>query len=399
MKIFVVNCGSSSIKYQLFEMPAEDVLARGVLERVGTDRAVLRHETGGRTAFIETAAPDHATALRTILNALVSSDARVLDSVGEIDGVGHRVVHGGEEATGSGPIDDNLIAILEKYTDLAPLHNPPNLAGIRAATEAMPDACHVGVFDTAFTATLPEKAYRYPVPTRWYTEHYVRRYGFHGTSHKYVMLQAATLLGKDPAGINLITAHVGNGVSMTAIACGTPVDHSMGMTTLEGLMMGTRCGDIDPGIIFYMVSRGMTLDQVSEALHRRSGLLGVSGRCNDMRDIEAVADAGDADAQLAIEMFVYRIVKYIGAYYTILPPLDAIVLTGGIGENSPVIRGRVCDGLGRLGVVVDPEANERTTAGRCGVVTADHSSTAVWVIPTDEEVMIARETAEFVAKR
>jgi len=399
MKIFVVNCGSSSIKYQLFAMPAEEVLARGVLERVGTERAVLRHEAGGRTVRTEAAAPDHSTGLRTILDALVSADGGVIETVDEIDGVGHRVVHGGEEATGSGPVDDALIAILQRNVDLAPLHNPPNLAGIRAATEAMPRACHVGVFDTAFTATLPEKAYRYAVPTEWYTAHRVRRYGFHGTSHKYVTLQAADLLSKDAAAVNLITVHMGNGVSMTAVAGGQAVDHSMGMTPLEGLMMGTRCGDIDPAIVFYMMSRGMTADQVEEALNKRSGLLGVSGRCNDMRDLLATADAGDADVQLAIEMFVYRVVKYTGAYYTILPPLDAIVLTGGIGENAPTIRRRICDGLARLGVVLDPEANERTTAGHCGAITAAESCPAVWVIPTNEEVMIARETAEFVVNR
>ena len=396
MKIFVVNCGSSSIKYQLFDMPAETVLASGMLERVGTDEAVLKHEAGAGPSRNEVAAPDHATGLRIILDALVSAPGSVLDAVDEIDGVGHRVVHGGAEATGSVPIDESVIAILRRNVDLAPLHNPPNLAGIRAAAEAMPNARHVGVFDTAFLATLPEKAYRYAVPEQWYTEHRVRRYGFHGTSHKYVTLCAAELLGKTPDAVNLITVHMGNGVSMTAVSSGKAVDHSMGMTPLQGLMMGTRSGDIDPAIVFYMMSRGMTAGEVDEALNKHSGLFGVSQGRNDMRDLLSAVDEGNAPAALAVDMFIYRIVKYIGAYYTILPALDAVVMTGGIGENSPIIRSRICSGLERLGVVADRQANARITGGLAGPITAENSLLSVWVIPTNEEVMIARETARFV---
>ena len=399
MKIFVVNCGSSSIKYQLFDMPGETVLARGAVERVGTDHAVLQHETDTGTIRTEVAAPDHASGLKIILDALVAAPGGVLDAVDEIDGVGHRVVHGGAEATGAVPIDESVMAILRRNVDLAPLHNPPNLAGIRAAAEAMPRACHVGVFDTAFLATLPEKAYRYAVPEQWYTEHRVRRYGFHGTSHKYVTLCAADFLGKDPEAINLITIHMGNGVSMTAVSGGQAVDHSMGMTPLQGLMMGTRSGDIDPAIVFYMMSRGMTGDEVDEALNKRSGLFGVSQGRNDMRDLLSAVEGGDAPAALAVDMFIYRIVKYIGAYYTICPPLDAIVMTGGIGENSPTIRGRICSGLGRLGVVADPQANAGITGGLAGEITAENSLLSVWVIPTNEEVMIARQTARFVADK
>ena len=399
MKIFVVNCGSSSIKYQLFDMPGETPLARGLLERVGTDEAVLQHETDAGRHRTEVAAPDHAAGLKVILDALVSAPGGVLDAVDEIDGVGHRVVHGGTEATGSVPIDEAVIAILQRNVDLAPLHNPPNLAGIRAAAEAMPRARHVGVFDTAFLATLPEKAYRYAVPERWYSEHRVRRYGFHGTSHKYVTLCAAEFLGKAPEAVNLITVHMGNGVSMTAVSGGKAVDHSMGMTPLEGLMMGTRSGDIDPAIVFYMMSRGMTADEVDEALNEHSGLLGVSQGRSDMRDLLSAVEAGDAAAGLAVDMFIYRIVKYIGAYYAILPPLDAVVMTGGIGENSPIIRGRICSGLERLGVITDPQANTGITGGLAGPITAANSLLSVWVIPTNEEVMIARETARFVADK
>jgi acetate kinase len=380
-------------------MPGEAVLARGVLERVGTDRSVLEYETDAGTWRTEAAAGDHAAGLKIILDALVSDRGGVLDSVDEIDGVGHRVVHGAAEAAGSVLIDEAVIEILQRNVDLAPLHNPPNLAGIRAATEAMGRARHVGVFDTAFLSTLPEKAYRYAVPEQWYKDHRVRRYGFHGTSHKYIALCAAELLGKAPDAVNLITVHMGNGVSMTAVSGGKAVDHSMGMTPLQGLMMGTRSGDIDPAIVFYMISRGMTSDEVDEALNKRSGLFGVSGGRSDMRDLVSAVQGGDSAAALAVDMFIYRIIKYIGAYYTILPPLDAIVMTGGIGENSPIIRSRICDGLVRLGVVGDPDANAAMTDGLSGPITTAASTPPVWVIPTNEEVMIARETVPFVSDR
>ena len=399
MKIFVVNCGSSSIKYQLFDMPGETVLARGVLERVGTDEALLRHETGAGTNRTEVVAPGHAVGLKIILDTLVSAPGGVLGAVDEIDGIGHRIVHGGTEAADSIPIDEAVVAMLQRNVDLAPLHNPPNLAGIRAAREAIPLACHVGVFDTAFLATLPEKAYRYAVPEQWYTAHRVRRYGFHGTSHKYVTLCAAEFLGKDPEAVNLITVHMGNGVSMTAVSGGKAVDHSMGMTPLEGLMMGTRSGDIDPAIVFYMMSRGMTSDEVDEALNKHSGLFGVSQGRSDMRDLLSAVEDGDAPAALAVDMFIYRIIKYIGAYHAILPPLDAIVMTGGIGENSPIIRNRICNGLERLGVVLDPTVNAGITGGLSGPITAGNSLLSVWVIPTNEEVMIARETARFLVDK
>jgi len=398
MKIFVVNCGSSSIKYQLFEMADESVLARGVLERVGTAEATLTHHAGDRRDQRGVEAPDHGRGLEIIIDALVSGPAPALTSVDLIDGVGHRVVHGGAEATGSARIDDELLDVVRRHCDLAPLHNPPNLAGIDAAMHAIPAAAHVAVFDTAFFATLPPRAYRYAVPDDWYRNHQVRRYGFHGTSHRYVTARAAELLGKGPDEVNLITVHLGNGCSMTAIAAGRPVDHSLGMSPLEGLMMGTRCGDLDPGVVLHMLGEGLSADDVDDALNRDSGLLGVSGTSNDMRDLLARADGGDARAAMAIEMFVYRIVKYVGAYYAILPPLDAIVLTGGIGENSLPVRAAICTGLQRLGVIGDDQRNLATTGGQPGPITTDASPLPVWIVPTNEELMIARDTARLVAQ-
>ena len=394
MKIFVVNCGSSSIKYQLFAMPDELVLAEGIIERLGTHEATLRHVAG---ADVErnVDAPDHAAGLKIILETLVDAEAGVLESIDEVDAVGHRVVHGGIEATGSAPIDDDLIALVERHVELAPLHNPANLAGIRSAMAAMPDVPHVAVFDTAFLSTLPPKAYRYAVPADWYTRHHVRRYGFHGTSHRYVTLRAAELLEKPAGEINLITVHMGNGVSMTAVAAGRAVDHSMGMTPLEGLVMGTRSGDLDPAVVLHMLDRGLSADEIDRALNERSGLLGLSELSNDMRDLLGAAEAGNEKAELAVEMFVYRIVKYVGAYWAILPGVDAVVLTGGIGENAVPIRGKICRGLARLGAAGDAGRNARTVAGQCGRITADDSALAIWVIPTNEELMIARDTAEF----
>jgi acetate kinase len=399
MRIFVVNCGSSSIKYQLFDMADEAVLARGIAERIGLSGARLTHTVGEATHRRRLEARDHAAGLRTILWTLVDPEIGVLDRIDEIDAVGHRVVHGAEDITGSARIDESVLAVIRRNAELAPLHNPPNLAGIEAAMAAMPGVPNVAVFDTAFFATLPPRAFRYAVPEPWYTRHHVRRYGFHGTSHRYVTLRAAQLLGKDVGRVNLITTHLGNGCSMTAVAGGKAVDHSMGMTPLEGLVMGTRSGDIDPAVIFYMTSRGLTPEEVDRTLNKASGLLGVSGLSNDMRDLNAAADGGDERARLAREMFVYRVVKYVGAYYAVLPGLDALVLTGGIGENATGIRRMICRDLHRLGVVLDETRNDQTVAGRAGCISADGSDPPVWVVPTNEELMIARDTEALVADR
>jgi acetate kinase len=396
MKVFVVNCGSSSIKYQLFSMTHENVLAKGVMERVGSDEATFKHTAGEQTVERAVAADNHSEGLKVILDALVDPQIGVIGSVDEIEGFGHRVVHGGEDCTDSCVIDDEVIGIIEKNAELAPLHNPPNLSGIRGARSAAPDVPHVAVFDTAFLSTLPPRAHRYAVPEQWYRRHKVRKYGFHGTSHKYVTHRTAKLLGKGLDETNLITCHLGNGCSMTAIAGGKAIDHSMGMTPLEGLMMGTRTGDIDPAIVLYMLGRGMDREEIDRAMNKESGLLGVSGESNDMRDLLVAAADGNERAALAVEMFVYRLVKYIGSYSTVLPGLDAVVYTGGIGENSKPVRARSVAMLASLGATLDEARNESTIRGEEGPITTDDSTLPVLIVPTNEELMIARDTRRLV---
>jgi len=393
--IFVINCGSSSIKYQLFRMADEAVLARGLLERVG-GQAVLHHRGSKGKLDRDVQATDHAAGMRTILDILLDPDHGVIRRIDEIQGVGHRVVHGGEDISGSVRIDEHVLDVIGRNAELAPLHNPPNLAGIRAAMDAIGAVPHVAVFDTAFLATLPPRAYRYAVPEDWYARHHVRRYGFHGTSHRYVTGRAAELLGRAVADVNLITAHLGNGCSITAVAGGKAVDHSLGMTPLEGLVMGTRCGDLDPAVVLYMLSRGLSAEQVDHALNHQSGLLGLSGVSNDMRDVLAAGEAGNARAALAREIFVYRLAKYVGAYHVVLPSVDAVVLTGGIGENAAPIRADLCRALRPLGARLDAARNAAAVAGRAGPITADGSALPVWVVPTNEELLIARDTRDVV---
>ncbi len=399
MRIFVVNCGSSSIKYQLFDMADESVLAKGILERVGTKDAKLFHHNYISNVAIDkpVSARNHSVGLSVIIDALIDPEIGVLESVDQIDGVGHRVVHGGEQVTISSMIDEEILSIIHHNNALAPLHAPANISGIMAAGFAMPNAIQVAVFDTAFLATLPPRAYRYAVPASWYREHHVRKYGFHGTSHRYVTLRAAEILGKPVDQVNLITAHLGNGCSITAVARGKAIDHSMGMTPLEGLVMGTRSGDIDPAIVFYMQSRGMTAGQIDMALNKESGLLGLSEFSNDMRDLLAARDSGHEGAKLALEIFVYRLAKYIGSYHAILPGLDAIVLTGGIGENSAPIRWELCQQLAPLGILGDFALNETTIKGETGPITTEESPLPVLIIPTNEELMIARDTQRIVS--
>ncbi len=397
MKIFVVNCGSSSIKYQLFNMADNSVLAKGIMERVGSDQAKLVHKSDETTTERQVSARDHGAGLKIILDVLVDPAIGVIKSIGEIDGVGHRVVHGGEQITASSRIDDALLDIIRRNVELAPLHNPPNLAGIEAAIHAMPDTPQVAVFDTAFLTTLPPKAYRYAVPEEWYTKYGVRKYGFHGTSHRYVTLKAAELLGKKVEEVNLITTHLGNGCSMTAVAGGKAIDHSMGLTPLEGLVMGTRSGDVDPALVLYMISKGLTRQSVDNDLNKKSGLLGISGLSNDMRDLLAASHAGNQRAHLAVEMFVYRVAKYIGAYFAALPSVDAVVLTGGIGENSIPVRQKLCQYLSRLGSIADDQKIEQTVRGKAGAITKPNSTLPIWVVPTNEELMIAQDTMAIVS--
>ena len=389
-KILVLNSGSSSIKFQLYDMPSETVLAGGMVKRIGEEGSGISLKINGTKHNSELEIPDHDRGLREVMKSL--STTGVLGDAKEIDAVGHRVVHGGEAFSGSVIIDDDVEAALEAQVPLAPLHNPPNLLGIRVARDLFPEAVQVGVFDTAFHQTMPAEAYLYPIPKAWYEDHGIRRYGFHGTSHRFVAHRAAEMLGKPLEEVNLITCHLGNGCSITAIQNGKSIDTSMGLTPLEGLVMGTRCGDMDPAIIAHMMrTQGMSIDEVDRALNRQSGLLGISGMTNDCRTIEDADAEGDERAVLALNIYCYRLKKYIGAYTAVLSRPDAIVFTGGVGENSDVIRERSLEGLAPLGYELDKERN----SGLRGVeadVSQPGSASRIFVIPTNEELLIARDT-------
>ena len=384
--VLVLNSGSSSIKYQLIDLAGRR-LARGQIERIGDVDATHTHRgstDGGRHEDHMTGAvADHGDGLRRIIEALHADGLG-----GAVTAIGHRVVHGGDRFRKPTVIDDEVVAGIEALIPLAPLHNPANLQGIEVARRLWPDVTQVAVFDTAFHATLPEVAYRYAVPESWYTDHDVRRYGMHGTSHAYVARCTADALGRDLAELRLITAHLGNGASVTAVAGGRSIDTSMGLSPLEGLVMGTRSGDLDPAIVFHVArAAGIAPDAVERALIAESGLVGLCGD-NDMRAIEARVDRGDPRATLALEVFCYRIRKYVGAYAAVLGGLDALVFTAGIGEHSPTVRARVCDGLGFLGVAVDTDANAKDAT----VISAADSDVAILVVPTDEELEIATQT-------
>lgn len=402
MKTLVINCGSSSVKYELFEMPEGRSLARGLVDRVGvrtSEPSTISFQTeSGHDSLKEVQARDHRQAVRLVLDAL-AADGSIIASTSEISAVGHRVVHGGEHFTESVLINVEVLTTIEACAELAPLHNPPNLQGIMACEELLPDCPQVAVFDTAFHATMPRKAFLYAIPIRLREKYSLRRYGFHGTSHHYVHQAAVEYLGfgaKAPEGLRVVTCHLGNGCSMCAIRGGRVVDTSMGFTPLEGLIMGTRSGDIDPAIVSFLQEReGLSAAEVADLLNRRSGLLGLSGKSSDMRDLLAAAASGDDRACDAVEAFCYRVRKYIGSYFGVLNGLDALVFTAGIGENSPEIRQRICADLDCLGIALDPELN-RTAKGLSRVNSSD-APVAILVVPTDEELMIARETARVVA--
>ena len=394
MKILVINAGSSSIKYQLYDMPQADVLAKGSVERIGEEASKLVQTCGNNTLTKEGHVADHEDAMAMILEALVG-DKGAIKSLSDIESVGHRVVHGGEEFTGSTVIDDAVIASVEKFCDLAPLHNPHNLVGIRAAMHKLPHAKQVACFDTAFHATIPEVAYMYALPHELYEKYRIRRYGFHGTSHRYVARRAAELLKKGKYDVNVITVHLGNGCSMAAVSQGRSVDTSMGLTPLEGLVMGTRTGDFDPAILFYLADKGYDIKQLNTLCNKKSGLLGISGKSNDMRNLGELAAGGDQRAQLAIDIFCYRVRKYIGMYAAVLDGVHAVVFTGGIGENSPEVRAKICGGMTSLGIDVDPDNNQSTRQE--GDVSTDTSQAAVLVIPTNEEQAIAKDTYAIVS--
>ena len=397
MRILVINCGSSSIKYQLFDMADESVLAKGLLERLGTEQVSLCHQAKGAVVQPSCSAKDHRAGLGLILASLVHRDYGVIERIEQIKAVGHRVVHGGEEFSRAVRIDRKVIKAIESCAQLAPLHNRPNLAGITAAQTALSSAVQVAVFDTAFHSTLKKAAFIYALPYEWYEQYGIRRYGFHGTSHQYVAASAAEMLGRPLNGLNLITAHLGNGCSITAIRRGKSVDHSMGLTPAEGLVMGTRGGDMDPAIVFHLAANSdMSLEQINEALQHRSGLLGISGLSNDMRDIVQAGADGQERARLALEIFVHRLKKYIGAYMALLGEADGLVFTGGIGENSAVVRRKAVENLRKFGLRLDAQANEAVAQGQAKEISAADSEVKILVIPTNEELLIARQTLALV---
>ncbi len=397
MKVLVINCGSSSLKYQVFDMTTESVLAKGIAEKIGLDGSFLKYRRGDEDNItIEAAMPNHEVAIRLVFDALTDSDYGVIENMSDIDAVGHRVVHAGEKFAYSVVINDEVMAALRECIDLAPLHNPPNITGIESAKRLMPDVTHVGVFDTAFHQSMPDYAYLYALPYELYSKYGLRRYGFHGTSHLYVAQRAAALLDKPIEQLKVITCHLGNGASITAVDGGRSVDTSMGFTPLEGLIMGTRSGDVDPAVVSFLAAKeGLTAeDVVNKLLNKQSGVLGISGVSSDFRAIEEAAAQGNRRAELAIEMFAYRVRKYIGAYAAAMGGVDAIVFTAGLGENSSSMRESICSGLQFLGVQIDPEKND--VRGKEVDVSADQAAVRVLLIPTDEELMIARDTVSLV---
>lgn len=396
MKILVINAGSSSLKYQLISMTNQILLAKGLVERIGIDGSNLKHQPQGKdSVVIEKPLKNHAEAIKLVIDALIDPNHGVISSMDEIKAVGHRVVHGGEYFNKSVIIDDEVKKAIEICAELAPLHNTPNLIGINACEEAMPNVPQVAVFDTSFHQSMPKEAFLYAIPYELYEEQKIRRYGFHGTSHKYVAQRAAKMLGKSIDETNLITIHLGNGSSITAIKNGKSIDTSMGFTPLAGVMMGTRCGDIDPAIVFHLMEKdNMSGLEVSDILNKKSGVLSISGVSSDFRDIESAANEGNKRAQLALDMFIYQVKKYIGSYAAALGRVDALVFTAGIGENNSSMRAAIVDGLQIMGVKLDQEKN--SIRGKEIEVSTEDATTKILVIPTNEELMIAQETEALV---
>jgi acetate kinase len=392
----VLNCGSSSIKYQLIETNTRSALAKGMIERIGMSSAVLTHEpTGKEKIRIVGEILDHSIALEYVIAVLLSPNHGVISNKGEIDAVGHRVVHGGETFSGSVLITDDVMKALRENIELAPLHNPPNLKGITAAKEHLPTIPQCGIFDTAFHMSMPPHAYLYGIPYKLYKRYKIRRYGFHGTSHRYVSQRAAEILGKPFEDLKIITAHLGNGASMAAIKNGKSIDTSMGFTPLEGLLMGTRSGDLDPSIITYVMGKeGLSISEANTMLNKHSGLVGISGESSDMREIEQAVEEGDKKATYAFNIFTYRIKKYAGAYAAAMGGLDAFVFTGGIGENSIKVRKDVCTDMEFLGIYLDEEKNKNGKGEF--MITTENSPTKVLRIPTNEELVIAMDTEQIV---
>ncbi len=395
MKILVINCGSSSIKYKLYDMADDHEMAAGLIERIGEDHSRTIHSVGGEKIERNETIATYEQGVEQIIQLLTTCGSPPpIKDASEINGVGHRVVHGGEAFAESVIVDDKVEAAIESCAEMAPLHNPANLAGLRATTAKLPGKPQVAVFDTAFFQTMPPAAFHYAVPYEWYKEKHIRRYGFHGTSHRYITARAAELLHNDKP--NLITLHLGNGCSMSCIKEGKAVDQTMGLTPLEGLVMGTRSGDFDPAIIFHMIREGLSIDEVRNAVEKKSGLLGLSGVSRDMRDVEQAAAEGNERAALALDVFAHRCRKYVGAFLAELGECDALVFAGGVGENGWEMRAKILEGLAPLGIELDAKANAcRAKQPVC--VSTNTSKIGIWVIPTNEELMIAQDTMHLVS--
>ena len=395
MNVLVINAGSSSLKYQLINVESQELLAKGLCDRVGSNEAEHKHGLKGNEVSEQVPMPDHDTAVALVLEALTSGPTKAIDSLDEIDAVGHRIVQGGKYFDRSVVIDEDVIAKIDEMAELAPLHNKAAIQGIRGCQHHMPDTPMVAVFDTSFYQSLPPKAYMYPIPYEYYEKYAIRKYGAHGTSHRYISERAADLLDEDIRDLKLITCHLGNGCSISAVDHGVAVDTSMGLTPLDGLMMGTRCGSIDPAVVTYIMDKeGLSAKEMDDVLNKRSGLYGVSGISNDLRNVDEQADRGNERALLAIEMYANSAKRFIGQYIAVMGGVDCIVLTGGVGENSVKMRRMIFAGLQTMGIKLDYEKNR--TGPREREISADDSDVLIVIIPTDEELMIARDTYELV---
>ncbi len=395
MKVLVINSGSSSIKYRLFDMTDESLLAKGLVERISIEGSLISHyPTGKKLMKKEIDIPNHRRGIELVIDALLNNEHGVIKDISEILAVGHRVVHGGEKYSGSVLLSDDVMDTLNEYIELAPLHNPPNILGIKVCQELLPGIPQVCVFDTAFHQTIPEHAYLYGVPYHYYEKYQVRRYGFHGTSHQYVAQKAAGMLGKDLKELKIITCHLGNGSSITAVKNGKSIDTSLGFGTISGVIMGTRCGDVDPAVIpFLMGKEGLSFEEMNDILYKKSGFIGLSeGISSDKRDLEEKAEEGNKKAQRTLNVLHYGLRKYIGAYTAAMNGLDVLVFTAGIGENSPNLRKKVCKELTCFGIEIDDDKNN--VKGQKAMISAENSRVAILVIPTNEELMIARDTTE-----
>lgn len=397
MNVLVINCGSSSLKYQLIDSVTEDVLAKGLCERIKIDGKLKHTPTGRETVEIDSPMPDHTAAVELVLKMLTDPVHGVISSLDEIGAVGHRIVHGGEKFASSTLITDEVIQAITACNDLAPLHNPANLIGIDSCRKLMPEVPMVAVFDTAFHQTMPEKAYLYGIPYEYYETYKIRKYGFHGTSHSFVSKHTAELLGKQPEQLKTIVCHLGNGASICAVKYGQSVDTSMGLTPLDGLVMGTRSGTIDPAVVEFLAQKEQkTISEVLDILNKKSGVFGVSGVSSDFRDLEQAIQEGNERAAIAMEVFCYRVAQYVGSYTAVMNGVDAIAFTAGVGENNSTVRKKVCEYLGYLGVVLDDTKNQ--IRGEDTIISASDSKVAVLVVPTNEELAIARETVALVQK-